>query len=86
MGITFLSQGKPDHPVLGQNDQRNQKEKIIVQTRPCKVRFLCHACEVVVLFLGIFLRKNFALHRVYYDKPQLSCGFRVVDKKVVRKY
>ena len=43
-----MSRGKPVHPVLGQNDQRNQKEKIIVQTRPCKVRFLCHACEVVV--------------------------------------
>ena len=32
-----MSRGKPVHPVLGQNDQRNQKEKIIVQTRPCMV-------------------------------------------------
>ena len=37
-------------------------------------------------FLWVILKKMLALHRVFYEKPQLSCGFQVNDKKVVRNY
>ena len=68
VGIILLSRGKPDHPVLGQNNQRNQKEKIILQIRPCKVWIAFHVCEVVVLFYGLFWKKMLTLQRVLFRK------------------